>query len=444
MFNQQQLRQIDAATGNEIEPGAEPEVRPSATPAEEQTAGKSVMENADIYYMPENFQKNNQVAGRNINVSGIVILILGILFLVILGGALYMYLVKPEFLNGLFGGNNEPAAQTVTPVQTTPVDNSLTEAAPARPTGAPKDTYLAFRSELELADTVEKYLAVFTRYGTKAKQAQLNTQKANLESIGGQGDILNALRGESIPVLDGTENIREEITDTRSVLTVSKTSGRLTGTVIVLAEDGQWKISEETWLETAAEEGSSEEPVAAADDDKDGLTNSEEALLGTNAKASDSDTDGYNDLEEINNGYNPAGTGKIAANTSLGTYLNTTFNVSLLYPVEWDRTIASTDDSVMFTASNRQFVQMLVQPNSNQEDIVDWYRSTFNTQTVPNNQLVINETWDGVKTTDGLTVYLTNKDKTYIFVVTYNLGSSKILEYKNIFDLTVRSLRLGA
>jgi len=442
MFNQQQLRQIETAAENESEQIPEQEIRTAQAP-EAQSGGKSVMENADIYYMPENFQKNNKVAGRNVNISGIVILILGILFLVVLGGALYMYLVKPEFLSGLFGGSPAPVVETIAPVESTPVNNSLTETSATRPTGAPKDTYLAFRSELELADTVDKYIAVFARYGTKAKIEQLNAQKANLESIGGQGDILNALRGNSVPALDGTEDIREEISDTRSILTVSKTSGRSSGTVTVLAEDGQWKISDEIWTETAAEEGVNGQPVSAADDDNDGLTNSEEALLGTNAKASDSDQDGYNDLEELNNGYNPAGAGKLAANTSLGTYLNTTFNVSLLYPVEWDRTIASTDDSVIFTASNRQFVQMLVQPNSNQDDIVAWYRATFNVQTVPNTQMVINETWDGVKTPDGMTVYLTNKDKTYIFVVTYNLGSSKILEYKNIFDVTVRSLKLG-
>ncbi len=443
MFNQQQLRQIETAAVNDAEQNPEQEIS-APQPSDTQSGGKSVMENADIYYMPENFQKNNKVAGRNINISGIVILILGILFLVILGAALYMYLVKPDFLSGLFGGSPAAVVETVTPTETTQVNTSLTETAPARPTGAPKDTYLVFRSELELADTVEKYVAVFARYGTKAKIDQLTAQKANLESIGGQGDILNALRGNPVPALDGTEDIREEITDTRAVLTVSKTNRRSTGSVTVLAEDGQWKISDEIWSESAGEENSNGQPVSAADDDSDGLTNSEEALLGTNAKASDSDQDGYNDLEELNNGYNPAGAGKIAANASLGTYLNTTFNVSLLYPVEWDRTIASTDDSVLFTASNRQFVQMLVQPNSNQDDIIDWYRSTFNVQTVPNSQMVINETWDGVKTPDGMTVYLTNKDKTYIFVVTYNLGSSKILEYKSIFDLAVRSLKLGA
>jgi len=438
MFNQQQIHQVENTAQNDLD-----QTMKAAPLSEEPTNNKSVMENTDIYYMPENFQKNNDVAGRNINVSGIVILVLGILFLVLLGGGLYIYLVNPGLISDIFSRNQQNTNQISTPVVQTPTSTETLSVSQTKPAGAPKDTYLAFRSEMELANTIESYMAVFARYGSKAKQQQLASQRASLESVGGQGDILSALKGKDTPPLDGTENITEDISDQRAVLTVSKTSGRMIGTVIFVAEDEQWKISEETWSEQAATEGENNSISAAADDDKDGLSNSEEALLGTNAKASDSDGDGYNDLEEINNGYNPAGIGKLSSNASLGTYLNTTFNFSLLYPVDWDRTIASSDDSIIFTAGNKQFIQILVQPNSNQSDIVDWYRSTFNTQTIPNNQLVVNDTWSGVKSPDGLTVYLTNKEKTYIFVMTYNLGASKVTEFKYIFDMAVRNLKLG-
>ncbi len=440
MFNQQQLRQAESSA-----PELDQEARPAAPTATEAASAKSVMENTDIYYMPENFQKSNQVAGHNMNVSGVVVLILGILFLLLLGGGLYIYLVKPDFLGGLFNRSSE------TPLTATnnqenianPSTNTVSLPATSQPTGSPKDTYLAFRSELELADTVDKYVAVFVRYGSAAKVKQLNDQKASLESVGGQGDILSALRGAVVPPLDGTENIREDISDQSASLTVTKTSGKTTGSVNMIAENGQWKISDETWNETNSGANNNEATSAALDDDQDGLSNAEEAILGTNAKATDSDTDGFKDAEELNNGYNPAGAGKIAANENLGSYLNTTFNFSLLYPKDWNRTIASTDDSVMFTADNHQFVQILVQPNSNQQDIVDWYKATFSVQTIPNSQLMLSESWDGVKTPDGLTLYLTNKDKTYIFVVTYNLGNTRTLEFKNIFDTIIRNFKLG-
>ncbi|MCX6792406.1 MAG: hypothetical protein NTY12_00035 [Candidatus Falkowbacteria bacterium] len=443
MFNQQQLQQAGSGLPN-IDPTNEAKSAPKTS--EQSAVTKPALENTDIYYMPENFQKNNQVAGHNINVSGVVVLILGILFLIILGGGLYIYLIQPDLLSNIFSGSksNQNTTETAIPTETVKPVTPVIETS-VRPIGSPKDVYLAFRSELELADTVDKYLAVFVRYGTAAKQANLNSQKANLDSVGGQGDILAALRGTLVPVLDGTENISENITDQKAILTVSKTSGRSIGTITLLPENGQWKISDESWAESINNsETENSTPTASADDDQDGLSNLEETLLGTNLKIADSDGDNYKDAEEFNNGYNPAGAGKLSANASLGTYLNTTFNFSLLYPVKWDRTIASTDDSVIFTAPNKQFIQILVQPNSNQEDIVNWYRSTFNVVTVPNNQLVINETWDGVKTTDGLTTYLTNKDKSYIFVITYNLGSTKVLDYKNIFDMMVRNLKLGA
>jgi len=442
MFNQQQLQQAGPVPLNNE---TNKEVKSPVTNINEPATGaKPVDDNTDIYYMPENFQKNNQVAGRNMNVSGVVILILGIIFLIILGGGVYIYLVKPDFFSSLFGGSSSNQSVNQTQVPTETVKPVVIPETKIRPAGSPKGVYLAFRSELELADTVEKYLAVFTRYGTKAKQDKLTSQKASLDSIGGQGDILTTLRGTPVPTLDGTENITEDITDQKATLTVSKTDGRNVGTITLLPEDNQWKISDEVWLETAVKTGTENgAPVAAADDDQDGLSNSEEIILGTNVKASDSDGDGFKDAEEFNNGYNPAGAGKLSTNASLGTYLNTTFNFSLLYPVKWDRTIASTDDSVIFTAPNKQFVQILVQPNSNQDEIVSWYRATFNVTSVPNSQLIINETWNGVKTPDGLTVYLTNKDKNYIFVLTYNLASTKVLEYKNIFDMMVRNLKLG-
>lgn len=48
-----------------------------------------------------------------------------------------------------------------------------------------------------------------------------------------------------------------------------------------------------------------------ADTDKDGLNNDEEAQYGTDANNSDSDGDGYLDGDEVRNGYNPMGEGKL-------------------------------------------------------------------------------------------------------------------------------------
>lgn len=57
------------------------------------------------------------------------------------------------------------------------------------------------------------------------------------------------------------------------------------------------------------------QPATAADDaadtDGDTLTNAEEALYGTDPQKEDTDGDGYKDGDEVRNGYNPLGSGKL-------------------------------------------------------------------------------------------------------------------------------------
>lgn len=428
MFNQNQLDAVASTS-------------PTPTPTAPLTEGDKVsLDNTDIYYMPENFQKNNQVAGKDNNIRGVWVLVSAIILLAVIALGLYVYWQHPDILNGMFN-RQQPAPSNPQPVTPEPSTNSLTPAASTRPSGSPKEMYLVYRSELALASTVDAYLSVYARYATTAAYTELNDRKSTLESSGTQVDILSALKGESLPLLDGTEDLKEDVTDTQATVTITQASKREEGTAVFIAENGQWKLSKETWksLDSTSSNG---ELGSAQDDDQDGLSNEEETALGTNSKSSDSDGDGFTDLAELNNGYNPTGTGKIDADAGLATYLNTTFNFSLLYPADWNRTIATTDDSIIFTAPDKQFVQVLVQPNADREDIVSWYKKTFSVETIPNTQLVSNPGWDGVRTPDGMTAYLTNKDKSYIFIATYNVGGTKIIKYKNIFEMVLRSLKL--
>lgn len=51
--------------------------------------------------------------------------------------------------------------------------------------------------------------------------------------------------------------------------------------------------------------------VAALDTDGDGLSDAEEETYGTSLTNPDTDGDGYADGAEVQNGYNPAGSGKL-------------------------------------------------------------------------------------------------------------------------------------
>lgn len=67
-----------------------------------------------------------------------------------------------------------------------------------------------------------------------------------------------------------------------------------------------WKIKDYRTVEFSGE--------VFKDADKDGLSDDQEDLYGTNKNKTDTDGDGYTDYEEIVNGYNPLGEGKLETN----------------------------------------------------------------------------------------------------------------------------------
>jgi hypothetical protein len=436
MFNQNQLHSVEATS---------PTVTPPVPPNKDKTMSNTeTVENTEIYYMPDNFRKNNQVAGHKVHIPGVWVLVITIFLLICLGGGLYIYWLQPSFLTGLF----KPSA--VTPSETS-INKEIEPPIipPAEPTdtqtnNSAKQVYSAFRIELAGANTPEAYLFVYSKYATNAKYESLKTEKDRFELTYNETEVLTKLREMGLPLLDGTEDISEISSDTETTLTITKTNNRESGKVVFVLEEGQWKVSQEIWNQEVSSGNETGIIQPGVDDDEDGLTNEEEIALGTNPKAVDSDGDTYGDLAEINNEYNPTGEGKLSQNKNLASYLNTTFNLSLLYPVSWKRTIASTDDSIMLTAPENQFIQVLVQPNGDRETIADWYKRTFEVDTIPSNQLLTAADWQGVRSPDGLSAYVTNKDKSYIFTVTYNLGSLRTLNYKNLFELMLRSLKITA
>lgn len=433
MFNENQLHAVDDTT-----PPATPPPLPKAT-------AEANVENTEIYYMPDNFRKSNHTVRKQTTIPGTWVLGVSIFLLILLGGGLYMYWLRPPFLDGIFGSKQTTPAeipQDLIPVVSDDVTPVLEEKSDAVPASSAKQVYVTFRTELASATTADQYLAIYSKYATATKYETVKNEKEQLELANETSGLLAILREKNSPMLDGTEDITEVSADNTSTLTIKKTNNRDSGKVDFVLQEGQWKVSEEVWSNAIWEEEVSTEFIPATDEDQDGLTNPEEVALGTNSKVSDSDGDAYGDLAELNNDYNPTGPGKIVENKSLEMYSNTTFNLSILHPKSWEKKVSSTEDSIIMTAPDSQFIQLLVQPNSEQEDIISWYKKTFNVENIPISQLVTHPEWDGVRTPDGLTAYITNKDKSYIFIVTYNLGNNRVLNYKNIFEIVLRSLKI--
>lgn len=177
----------------------------------------------------------------------------------------------------------------------------------------------------------------------------------------------------------------------------------------------------------------------SADSDGDGLTDKEEELIGSGAGSQDSDQDGYNDLSEIMNLYNPTGPDKLLANPNIKSYFNTAYHYSLLYPAGWQQSEITGADSVMFKSSDQQFMQIIVQSNAGGESISGWYDKQFGEAETGGSGMITTDSWQGIKNEDGLTVYLTDYGYKYIFILAYNPGLNKTLDYKNIFEMMVKS-----
>ncbi|MCX6796410.1 MAG: hypothetical protein NTW06_02835 [Candidatus Falkowbacteria bacterium] len=184
-----------------------------------------------------------------------------------------------------------------------------------------------------------------------------------------------------------------------------------------------------------------EAAILALDTDGDGLLDPEEAIFSTDPAKRDTDGDGYEDLAEVKNGYNPAGQGKILVNPNFEIYSNPTYGYSLYYPKSWSVNNSAGDNSIVFAIDGQQFVQVIVQDNSKKQAIEDWYKEEMKVNYIAPTQFIYKKNWTGIKSEDGLIVYLLNPLGDKIFTLVYNLGENNTIKYKNIFDLLVDSLK---
>ena len=178
------------------------------------------------------------------------------------------------------------------------------------------------------------------------------------------------------------------------------------------------------------------------DSDNDGLSDDEEAVLGTSASSSDSNGNSYPDLTEINNNYNPAAAGRLEANSNLAKYSNSTIGYEILYPKNWPIQSLNNDATVTFTLPDGSLIQISVQDNPDQAGILSWYENLFPEVTVAPAKLKSAATWDGVMGEDNLNFYLTDKKHDNIFVISYISAVDGRVAYPNIFKLMIDSLVL--
>lgn len=185
--------------------------------------------------------------------------------------------------------------------------------------------------------------------------------------------------------------------------------------------------------------------IVAQDSDNDGLSDKEENILGTQNNNIDSDNDGYDDLLEIINLYNPTEKkpDKLINNQNIAKYINNTFNYSIFYPTKWQQQTVGGDDSIIFKSNDEHFIQVITQLNDNQLSITDWYKSQFENESIPYNRQITTNTWKGIKSEDGLILYLTDNNYKNIYTLSYTPKLNDALEYQRVFEMMIESFTIN-
>ncbi len=181
----------------------------------------------------------------------------------------------------------------------------------------------------------------------------------------------------------------------------------------------------------------------AIDSDNDGLNDIEEILLDCNSNLKDSDGDGYEDKSELFKMYNPSGKGKLIVNPNIKQYSNLTNSYSLYYLSSWSINENKNDSIIFQIGEANQFIQIITQKNIKNQTIEEWYKEQFSVSVINNSQKVYKKAWTGIKSKDGLIVYLLSPLKNKIFILTYSVSKGGVLNYKNIFEMMIKSLEIN-
>jgi hypothetical protein len=178
---------------------------------------------------------------------------------------------------------------------------------------------------------------------------------------------------------------------------------------------------------------------AGIDSDNDGLTDKEEVSIGTNALSADTDNDGYMDESELSRLYNPSGAGKLDSDKSLKLYKNSVYKYQIYYPTTWKQNELSSD-SVSFQSPDNQLIQVVTSPNTDFSSIENLYRQMTKDNDISASQILSLGGWKGVRSKNGLNVYLADPGGNTIYTVSYVPGPGNSLDYVNLFQLSINSI----
>ncbi|MFA6099340.1 MAG: hypothetical protein WC750_00490 [Patescibacteria group bacterium] len=166
------------------------------------------------------------------------------------------------------------------------------------------------------------------------------------------------------------------------------------------------------------------------DSDNDGLTNSEEALLGSDPNKSDTNANGYLDLSEIMNGYDPVLAGnKLTNSKNLKTELIGSLDV--LIPVSWERKPGA-GGTVQILTGTPAVVTVEIQPYATSQTLLA--SVVEQNQGTAERDYTVDRTKSGIDvvySNDGMSAWLLVGNSVYHF--RYNTHGASTKDFESIF-----------
>jgi hypothetical protein len=182
--------------------------------------------------------------------------------------------------------------------------------------------------------------------------------------------------------------------------------------------------------------------ASVIDSDHDGLTDTEEAVFGTDPNKPDTDGDGYSDGAEVLGLYDPIGSGKITTNPHIAVFQVSAAKFTVDYPKNWQAQNLNNGQSIIFSAADNSFIEVIAMPDTGKLSIKDWYNSQFPDNPATDASVITKNGWQGIFHQNQETFYLADAAKNNIYTISYAPVSDSNPLYYHIFLMMINSFTL--
>ncbi|MFA4871488.1 MAG: thrombospondin type 3 repeat-containing protein [Patescibacteria group bacterium] len=186
-------------------------------------------------------------------------------------------------------------------------------------------------------------------------------------------------------------------------------------------------------------------PQISSDSDNDGLTDAEEAVVGSSPIEQDSDKDGFIDGQELAKGYSPTApagdNGRLPAASFIAS-LSTNFikdNFKILYPKNWQATTIPATNQVVITTNTGEIIKISARDNNDRVSAANWYLNNNPQASLSQLKSLTAGDLSGVFSPNGLAAYLADADKNRFYSFEYMMDANAQFRYPALFLMVIKN-----